>query len=881
MKRILFLILSTIILASFVFWKNSSFTALTEVKSHLQRNYFPVYTIIKNTILENDTDFPNMGDNINVPTFKLILSKRDVNHLLNLHKQLENSDSGLDYYSRNNVWRKAKLEFNGKKYKIKVKSHGRAPSNHRNGYHISYAIRLTNNEQINGVKRFSLIVRDHIQSGKFLTYSLAEEYDLITKKESLVNLEVNNWPSKYYYFDSRMDNAFMERFGRSSYKRFGYDLGETESTAKSLLIDRLPYTSSQMKEIFYKEMSQEDSYNELFRTNYFNFFDSVNNVLASENSNVIDKYFNYDYITSFMAVNSLLGHGSHFSTRENFYIFYNVSDGFLYPVFTRDTNTHKLRYRENTTIESQLTEKNNLLFSLLNRNHKLRVKKYKKIYDYIQNYGSDVRFEHEKLIDFFNDLSYFGRFKNLLDKYGIYDENFIDENVEAWEKYLNLSEFTAGYRYLDDKLLIQVEPNSPSGLTLNGLTDLTGVKKINLYKRGNNQDELMFFGDVNDWNISDIALMPDLDKNMQIKPVIYLYEIYQDDSAVIDELSFKIFFTNPVTGNTLSNKIEETKISPIKNPYKLDSNLLEAEKVLNDNNISYTASSNNVHIHEGTYKLHSNLVLPRGISLTIDPGVILLIASDKNIISGAGLNFIGSKEKNILISAIDENKPFGVIGSNNGKSKITNLYLTGGSESWIENVYYSGALSIYNNSSVEIYNSNISFNRADDGLNIKYSPEVKIVDSNFENNFADQIDLDYSNGIVKNSIFAYNAESVADTNGDGLDISGSVVEVAENTFFNLSDKGISAGEESKVLVLNNTFNSNNSAITVKDLTDVYLLNNEFNNNTLNIDLYQKKPTFGGGRVYSSKVIPNIRIGKKSEFKQLENEILKDLYNEFF
>ena len=101
-----------------------------------------------------------------------------------------------------------------------------------------------------------------------------------------------------------------------------------------------------------------------------------------------------------------------------------------------------------------------------------------------------------------------------------------------------------------------------------------------------------------------------------------------------------------------------------------------------------------------------------------------------------------------------------------------------------------------------------------------------ILDNNiFKNNFADQVDLDYSNGIVKNSKFLYTKESNPD--GDGLDISGSQVYVSANIFNGFGDKGVSIGEESQVFVFNNIIRKNNIGSAVKDLSRAYFLQNKF------------------------------------------------------
>ena len=89
---------------------------------------------------------------------------------------------------------------------------------------------------------------------------------------------------------------------------------------------------------------------------------------------------------------------------------------------------------------------------------------------------------------------------------------------------------------------------------------------------------------------------------------------------------------------------------------------------------------------------------------------------------------------------------------------------------------------------------------SDDWVNIKFS-NIQILDSAFYNNFADQIDLDYSNGVVSGNKFYYINPVMEGLSTDGLDISGSLVVIRNNIFDGMTDKGISVGESSNAIIL--------------------------------------------------------------------------------
>ena len=94
-----------------------------------------IYPIFKQKVFWSSLDE-------DIPLIKLVLSRKDVAHFSELYRRWETeirchthpglkcSDS-VGYYSENNQWKKADLFYRGKKYKIKIKAHGRAPSSHR------------------------------------------------------------------------------------------------------------------------------------------------------------------------------------------------------------------------------------------------------------------------------------------------------------------------------------------------------------------------------------------------------------------------------------------------------------------------------------------------------------------------------------------------------------------------------------------------------------------------------------------------------------------------------------------------------------------------------------------------------------------------------
>ena len=251
-------------------------------------------------------------------------------------------------------------------------------------------------------------------------------------------------------------------------------------------------------------------------------------------------------------------------------------------------------------------------------------------------------------------------------------------------------------------------------------------------------------------------------------------------------------------------------------------------------------------LRAGDYVIEEDVIFPYGANVILEPGVNIKIGKNKSIFIRGDLHALGTQSNPISISPLYEGDPFGsfaILGTVLDPSNVDLKYfnLGGGSEDIIEGTYFSGQLSIhYSNTS--IMNSKIKDSFSDDGLNIKFS-NVEIIDSEFFNNTADQIDIDYSQGRVINNKFYFNKLSDKEFITDGLDTSGSMMVIKRNIFSNMSDKGISIGESSKAIIIENNFYENNNAIAVKDNSNVCINSNSYEENYYDLNAYIKKKMY--------------------------------------
>ena len=374
--------------------------------------------------------------------------------------------------------------------------------------------------------------------------------------------------------------------------------------------------------------------------------------------------------------------------------------------------------------------------------------------------------------------------------------------------------------------------------------------------------------------VENLYFSAGLDENLYpIKRVYKISVVFDNaDKVLIENLS--IIMKNDITGENISENDLYLQIADGNDYYDFPEHFSfdEFRKEYLQFKLAYDGKNGELTLLEGEYILNKDLIIPKINRFNIKSGVKILIGENKSILSYSPVEIHGTKEKPVIVEALNKDKPFGTFavlgeGSNNAKSVINWLDLSGGSEKWINGVYFSGQLSVYY-MDADIDNTQIHGGHSDDGLNIKYS-DILIDNSKFYGNSADQADLDFVTGVVKNSEFKGTGKGIG---GDNLDLSGSKVLVKNNKFFDSIDKGISIGEETEALLYKNVISNNYIGAEVKDLSKVYFIENTFKQNKVALNTHQKKQLFGGGFSYNYK---NHYISNEKDFA---NDEQSKIYN---
>lgn len=257
----------------------------------------------------------------------------------------------------------------------------------------------------------------------------------------------------------------------------------------------------------------------------------------------------------------------------------------------------------------------------------------------------------------------------------------------------------------------------------------------------------------------------------------------------------------------------------------------------------------------GKYRIMSDVVLPKDMTLVLEKGARLELAPDVNILVQGPLRIMGTKINPVFIRPLDPTRPFGTlaVSASGAACVVQGLQMSGGSEGFIAGYHHSGMLSLHG-VDLEMGDCVIGPAHGEDGFNVK-DGTVRIRDCRFIDCRSDLVDLDRVTGEMSGCLFFSRG---IDANGDGLDLSRSRVVLRDMYIEGMADKGISVGEGSAVLVHAVRFVRNTIAMAVKDASVAHVSASDFQKNALVFGVYRKKPFMDGGtlHLYTNTLLNN-------------------------
>ena len=244
--------------------------------------------------------------------------------------------------------------------------------------------------------------------------------------------------------------------------------------------------------------------------------------------------------------------------------------------------------------------------------------------------------------------------------------------------------------------------------------------------------------------------------------------------------------------------------------------------------------------------ISENVIIPSGVQISITNKELDLVEG-AFILSFSPVTLNGFS----LQSSDSTGRGFHVINAR-GKSLVKNSKFNALKSLSYENWNLPSAVTFYE-SPVDVFNSQFLNNDCEDGLNLFRSFPFVLDSCVFENTFSDAFDADFSDGTIKNTVFRK-------LGNDGIDVSGSNVNILNCEFIDVADKALSSGEASAMHVDNILVDGASLAITAKDKSTIDIANSEIKNSEVVFCAFQKKKEFGPSQIEGKNV-------KFSEFKR--------------
>lgn len=295
------------------------------------------------------------------------------------------------------------------------------------------------------------------------------------------------------------------------------------------------------------------------------------------------------------------------------------------------------------------------------------------------------------------------------------------------------------------------------------------------------------------------------------------------------------------------------------------------EVTINEMPNSYSESATLTKDKSPYYALH-NVVIDTGVILTVEPGVIIYMNDYKSIIVHGGLRLDGVEEDSIYIKPTPQSKAneWGALCIDKATNSTILNYVNITGASWYEDQERFKATITSKNSSVKIRNSKVSsaffpfyseYSKVDitssvfessktcDFINIKYTDSASVEGCYFLGNDYPDVDAIDFDGVIDGRILGNYFTGYNGFNSDAIDIgeSSSNIVIEGNKIFNISDKGVSVGQGSSVIIKRNLIYGCNMGVGIKDSNSyAFIENNLFAIVNYGVDVFEKNTNSGGG-----------------------------------
>jgi hypothetical protein len=243
-------------------------------------------------------------------------------------------------------------------------------------------------------------------------------------------------------------------------------------------------------------------------------------------------------------------------------------------------------------------------------------------------------------------------------------------------------------------------------------------------------------------------------------------------------------------------------------------------------------------VEPGVHEVDGWLVLPDRYGLTLPAGTRLRFETGRGLFARGPLVFRGSADAPVVLEPRAESFAGVFVVESNEPSTWTHVHVRNTTGMKLPGWEVTGAVTFRRNR-VSLEDCVFADNSAEDALNIVRSEfsmrAVEIRDAR-----SDAFDGDFVTGSIEGG-------HMTRIGGDGIDVSGSKIEVRGTRLSDVRDKAISVGEGSELRASDLTIERVGTALAVKDRSEARIEASTLSQiSHVALMSYTKKPEFGGG-----------------------------------
>jgi len=242
-----------------------------------------------------------------------------------------------------------------------------------------------------------------------------------------------------------------------------------------------------------------------------------------------------------------------------------------------------------------------------------------------------------------------------------------------------------------------------------------------------------------------------------------------------------------------------------------------------------------IRVKPGRWDVGQDMMVPEGYRFSCGKGTELNLMGSAVIVSRSPVDFTGTEEEPVRITSEDSSGQGLVVLGASGKSTLKHVTFDGIRNPAREGWDLTGAVTFYK-SDVYIDFCRFLNNKSEDALNIIRS-EYSIDRTLFKNVESDAFDSDFSHGVISRTSFV-------ECGNDGIDTSGSRVEMRDIAVTAAGDKGISVGEGSQVTASDIRIENAEIAMASKDMSELAVEKGAIVDSKVGFAVYKKKSEYG-------------------------------------